>query len=474
MKRLLCSFVFIYSAACAQTLSFKKVECGTEFTIGLRSDSTLWGFGQNGNGQLGTEDFPDTDTPVQLVTSNKWKDIAAGSFHTIALAADGSLWGWGLNGNGQIGNDTTYVTRQQPVAVMSGARWLSIAAGQGHSLAIKSDGTLWAAGVNATGQLGTGDTTQRQEWTQIGTDNDWKLIAAGGIFSFGIKNDGSLWAWGYNDDGELGLGYLSYSVNRPTRVGTDTNWTGVSCGFVYSLALKRDGTVWSTGFNGAGSLGRTTVDNYDSSFALIDSANNWRTISAGCLHSLGITRDGTLWGWGNNSYGQLGNSGSSSMEPIGQAGIDNNWAYIAASDGAAIGVNLFGTHSAGFRTQANALCTAGSNYIGQLGNGTRLAGTTGQTEFNCDAAMIPTSIRNLTAKANTTIAVVPNPAKEAIQLAALSGNYHYTITDLVGKAMLSGDARGSEQINVTTLGTGTYLLHVTHQLGTSAIKFVKE
>src|SRR3989344_1483851 len=117
-----------------------------------------------------------------------------------------------------------------------------------HTIAIKSDGTLWAWGYNLYGQLGDGTTSQRNSPVQIGTDNNWVSISAGGYHTIAIKSDGTLWAWGSNDYGQLGDGTM-VDKTTPAQIGTDANWVSISAGDYHTIALKSDGTLWAWGRN---------------------------------------------------------------------------------------------------------------------------------------------------------------------------------------------------------------------------------
>src|SRR3990170_1798433 len=235
--------------------------------------------------------------------------IAAGSYHTLAIKSDGTLWAWGYNYSGQLGDGTTS-NKTTPVQIGTGTNWSQIAAGGYHSLAIKSDGTLWAWSGNSFGQLGDG--TSRDYKTtpvQIGTGTNWSQIAAGDYHTLAIKSDGTLWAWGYNSYGQLGDGASgggNYKTT-PVQIGTGTNWSQIAAGGYHTLAIKSDGTLWAWGGNSFGQLGDGTSSDYKTTPVQIGTGTNWSQIAAGGYHTLAIKSDRTLWAWGNY-YGQLGDA----------------------------------------------------------------------------------------------------------------------------------------------------------------------
>ncbi|MFV5698928.1 T9SS type A sorting domain-containing protein [Flavobacterium sp. ZT3R17] len=175
-----------------------------------------------------------------------------------------------------------------------------------HSLALKTNGTLWAWGSNDFGELGNGQTsTPRYIPTQIGTNTDWLSISAGGNFSAALRTDGTLWTWGDNSYGALGDGT---KINKivPTKIGIDTNWQFISSSLDTNIGRKSDGTDWIWGYNYSGQLGDGT--NIDKNVPTkIVNIIDLQTISQGWEHNTVIKTDGTLWVWGWNAYGQLGN-----------------------------------------------------------------------------------------------------------------------------------------------------------------------
>jgi alpha-tubulin suppressor-like RCC1 family protein len=202
-------------------------------------------------------------------------------------------------------------TRTSPVQVGSETDWEKISGGAQHSLAIKSNGTLWAWGANTNGQLGLGNIVNRSSPVQVGTETDWLMVTCGQNFSMAIRgsgSSGSLWAWGYNAQGRLGLGN-SASRSSPVQVGTDTDWAIVTAGYIFAVAVKTNGTIWSWGNNTYGRLGLNDPNGQisRSSPVQIGSLTDWAT-SAGSLSS-GINtisvKNGKLYGWGAGLNGTL-------------------------------------------------------------------------------------------------------------------------------------------------------------------------
>ena len=182
--------------------------------------------------------------------------------------------------------------------------------GYNHSIALKSDGTVWTWGLNNLGQLGNGTYQNSLSPVQVYGLNNVKRIAAGGNLSLALKNDGTVWAWGSNACGLGNGGTGSYTIVQVTGlanvkdivVGNDY-WTGNHR--TYSLALKQDGTVWAWGFNEYGQLGDGTY-NTRTTPVQVNDLSGVTDISACYFHSLALKSDGTVWAWGYNSYGELG------------------------------------------------------------------------------------------------------------------------------------------------------------------------
>lgn len=181
---------------------------------------------------LGTSDAPEGSGSVT---------VAAGSEHTLALKTDGSLWAWGKNRSGQLGDGTT-VNKSSPIRIGSDNNWKAVTAGRSHTLALKTDGSLWAWGGNNAGQLGDGPGINKTSPVRIGSTSDWKAVTAGDLHTLALKTDGSLWSWGYNFYGHLGDGTTSPRTS-PVRIGSAIDWNQVTAGSDYSFALKTDGSL---------------------------------------------------------------------------------------------------------------------------------------------------------------------------------------------------------------------------------------
>src|SRR3989344_6242212 len=249
--------IFFLLLSCSAYAATPQISARYKHTIAIKSDGTLWAWGYNLYGQLGDGTTSQRNSPVQIGTDNNRVSISAGGYHTIAIKSDGTLWAWGSNDSGQLG-DGTYNNKTTPTQITTvAANWVSISTGGLHTLAIKSDGTLWAWGYNSGGQLGDGTATQRNSPVQIGTGNNWTSIAAGYYHTIAIKSDGTLWAWGYNGYGQLGDGTM-VNKSSPAQIGTDNNWASIEAGGYHTLAIKSDGTLWAWGDNGYGQLGDGT------------------------------------------------------------------------------------------------------------------------------------------------------------------------------------------------------------------------
>ncbi len=281
----------------------KAITGGLDHTIILKNNGTVWATGYNAGGQLGLGDTADRDTFIQVAITDV-KAIAAGNLHTIILKEDGTVWMAGDNWDGPLGLEDFGVNTFTEVDI-TGVD--AIAAGDLHSIILKEDGTVWVAGSNEVGQLGLGDTTKRTTFTQVldislNPITGVKAVAGGGSHSIILKEDGTVWVAGSNEDGQLGLGD---TTNK--NIFTEVDITGVdaiAAGYLHSIILKEDGTVWVAGSNEDGQLGLGDTTNRNI-FTEVDTTGVG-AIAGGGSHSIILKEDGTVWVAGSNEDGQLG------------------------------------------------------------------------------------------------------------------------------------------------------------------------
>jgi alpha-tubulin suppressor-like RCC1 family protein len=305
------------------------IAAGTQHSLALRTDGTVWEWGAN---FFNEPEDPTlfSKTPVQVSGLSDVTAIAGGGLHSLALRADGTVWAWGFNDFGQLGNGTT-TSSSTPVQVNGLAGVTAIAAGDLHSLALRTDGTVWAWGYNYAGQLGNGTTTHSSVPVQVSGLSDVTAIAAGsaqGDHSLALRTDGTVWAWGYNYAGQLGNGTTTNSPT-PVQVSGLSDVTAIAAGFNHSLALRTDGTVRAWGNNFAGQLGNGTTTNSPTPVQANGLAGV-TAIAGGGLFSLAVLTDGTVRAWGDNSQGALGDGTlTSTSTPVQVSGLSGVTAIAA-------------------------------------------------------------------------------------------------------------------------------------------------
>lgn len=340
-----------------------SVSAGGRHTCGMRPDGTLWCWGHNTWGELGIGTSglgAEKSFPVQVDAGTAtWASTSAGGGHVCAIRSDGTLWCWGFNFNGEVGDGTT-AERSSPVQVGASTDWRSVSAGAGHSCGIRSDSSLWCWGGNPHGELG--NNTDAGGLTpglvDAGTPH-WASVSAGGGHTCGTRTDGTLWCWGFNFDGQLGQGTRA-DKSFPEQVGTGIDWVSVSAGGSHTCATQSDGSLWCWGDNSYGQLGNGTgADN--GSPGQVDGGSDWTSVSAGDRHTCGTRSNGTLWCWGNGADGALGN-GTSGLNvvrttPVQVSGGATDWASVSGG----------GSHSCATRTDQTLWCW-GANWFGQLGD----------------------------------------------------------------------------------------------------------
>jgi alpha-tubulin suppressor-like RCC1 family protein len=349
-----------------ERIFFTDEELFTQFVGGI-----LYTWGWNQNGRLGDGTTTNRSSPGTTAGSGtNWKQVACGNGHTAAIKTDGTLWTWGANDTGRLGDGTTTDRSSPGTTAGGGTNWKQVACGQSYIATIKTDGTLWTWGNNGNGRLGDGTTTSRlSPVTTAGGGTNWKQVACGQGHTAAIKTDGTLWTWGNNGQGRLGTGTTTDRSSPVTTAGGGTNWKQVSCGDRIIATIKTDGTLWTCGYNGLGNLGDGTTVNRSSPVTTAGGGTNWKQVAGGGGYTAAIKTDGTLWTWGYNTNGQLGDGTNTVFitSPKTTAGGGTNWKQVACGYAYTAAIKTDGT-----------LWTWGMNSVygfqssGQLGDGTTI------------------------------------------------------------------------------------------------------
>ena len=422
-----------------------QISVGRWFSAAITNSNVLYMWGYNAEGGCGTNTSEMLiSTPTQIVSSNNWLNVSCGGSHVMAVKTNGSLWGWGNNQNGQLGlTNVSGTNYSSPVQTISqGTNWVQVACGLNHSLGLKNDGSMWVWGYNYYGQLGNNQasTTGIYSPVKIGT-NSWVQVAAGYNMSAAIRNDGALFTWGFNGYGSLGDSTV-ISRSSPAQIGANLTWVEISVGASNISARKTDGTIWTAGNGTFGRIGNNTsisqssfvqtgsstsawvaVDMFttglgiakgtpapsvsptpqptptptptalppipvptvtfgnfklftwgsneqgqlgqNTSFAnmgisvptQVGTATNWSLVAGSNVAFLAVKSDGTLWGWGYNNMGQLGIGNLMNKSVPVQIGTGTDWATVQNG----VGANSYAIKNNG------ALYAWGSNFFGQLG-----------------------------------------------------------------------------------------------------------
>ncbi|MDO8535848.1 MAG: RCC1 repeat-containing protein [Candidatus Omnitrophota bacterium] len=322
-----------------------------------REDGTVWAFGNNTFGQLGDGTQTNRTTPVQVQGLTGVKETAADEYSSFALRSDGTVWAWGENSAGQLG-DGTFQRRLIPVNVFNNGE--AIAAGEHFTLVIDKNGDVWSWGYNPCGQLGDGTNITRNVPAKISGLFNIIAIAAGEWNGMALQIDGSVWVWGGNKYGQMAEGNIDnpYVPRLPTKIEGLSDIVAISMGYFHAMALRSDGSVWSWGDNAYGELGDdTTIASYEP--IQVQNIDNVVAIGAGGNQSVVLKNDGTVWMWGDNKYGQLGDGTLVERHlPAPVSGL-SNITDIGPGDVHTLAVKQDGT-----------LWSWGRNQSGELGDGT--------------------------------------------------------------------------------------------------------
>jgi alpha-tubulin suppressor-like RCC1 family protein len=303
------------AAASARVPRWLQVAAGGNFTCGIREGNTLWCWGAPDFGDLGTGAVNQKLRPQQIgKPTSGWVAVTAGSDHACALRRDTTLWCWGDNGEGAagIGSTADNVTRPHQVTTPAADGWASIAVGPDHTCAVRTDSTLWCWGDDWAGQLGVGRTSDGHLPEQVSSPatDGWAAVSAGAAHTCAVRTDGTLWCWGWNLLGQLGLGdqpdqELPQQVTAPAADG----WSLVEAGGEHTCAL-RGHALWCWGHNASGQLGiGGTTDQNVPRRVPVPTRRGWGLVTVGDHHTCATRTGHELWCWGENFHGELGLGG---------------------------------------------------------------------------------------------------------------------------------------------------------------------
>lgn len=314
-------------------------------------------WGANQSGQVGDGTVNNASSPVSLKKLTGVIQVAGGDGHSLALKSNGAVLVWGRNDGGQLG-DGTKTDRNAPFQIPNFKQVVQIAAGNAHSLALKSDGTVWAWGDNFYGQLGDGSFTSKSAPVQVAGLTKAVQVAAGTYHSIALKSDGTVWIWGSDKDFQLGK-TDRLNRNAPVQVAGLKGVIQVAGGTYHSMALKSDGTIWIWGTSYSGQLGHGHNLGFLYAPTKMATLSGVARIVAGPLHSLALKFDGTVWAWGAGDKGQIGNGSSADVNVPTQATGISSAVQIAAGGKHSLAALADGTVE-----------SWGENAAGQLGDGT--------------------------------------------------------------------------------------------------------
>ncbi|WP_164002840.1 MopE-related protein [Pyxidicoccus caerfyrddinensis] len=325
-------------------------------------------------------------TATQELTAVKVpQGVAAGAYHSLFLRKDGTVWAWGQNVAGQVGTGSASSTPvSQPTQVNGLPAIKALAAGIAHSLALDVSGNVWAWGQNASGQAGLGSAGGTVLVpTKVTALSGIQAIAANGNFSLALGTDGRLWAWGQNASGQVGTGATSASVSTPAVVTALPTIRSMAAGVNHVLALDAEGRVWGWGLNTSAQVGTGATSTTVLTPVQVAGLPRATAVAAGAGHSLIVDEQfGNVWAWGQNTFGQVGTGSASSTPVLAPTPVSGVFAVTA----------LVAGHNSSLAIIGNGFATAwGHNAAGQLGTGTTVnsaspVGVTGLADAKALAA----------------------------------------------------------------------------------------
>lgn len=430
-KIIVCSISVLLGLS--SSLHAQRIAAGGWHSLVICNDSTVKAFGENASGQLGDGTTTDQNLPVNVTGLTGIIAVSGGGdqleAHSMALKSDGTVWCWGSNLYGGLGNGST-TNSLMPVQAVTLTNMVDVSAGGWHSAALKNDGTVWTWGWNTDGQLGDGSTTDRTIPGVVPGLNNVVAIEAGIYHVLALKSDSTVWAWGDNVSGQIGDG-STIDRTSPVQVAGLSQVVKISAGRFFSLAVKSDGTVWTWGENLYGQLGNGS--NVDSPIPLQVTGLSGITsaiVATGAFHCMVEKNDNTVWAWGRNTYGNLGNNTvAHSSVPVQMQGMSD------------VGGLAAGTNFSLLFKDDGTFWGCGRNASGQLGDGAVIQKNimTQSTPVCPINVVVPNGLHDLSSAALSTLSVAPNPSEHGIfnirfaNSLPVSARCEIAIYDMVGR-----------------------------------------
>ncbi len=336
--------------------TWASVAGGKDHSCATTDDGELWCWGANWSNQVGVAGGANQTSPVRFGTDSDWSaSLGLGDFHSCAVKIDSSMWCWGSNWHGEGGHATVGASATA-TEVSSG--WAQVDAGRRVTCATRLDRTLWCTGVHADGRTGLGLTSgSTAALTQVGSADTWRLLSYGARHGCGVHDDGTLECWGNAGAGQTGQGATTWA--SPNLVGSATDWIEVSLGDRSSCGIRAGGSLWCWGWNVYGQIGQGDEDDGYTTPTQVAAGSTWTDVATSELSACAVRSDGTMWCWGANWWGMLGDGSYTNRYVPTQAGVDTNWESVTVGRGVACGI----------KTNGELWCW-GANWEGQAGTGT--------------------------------------------------------------------------------------------------------
>jgi alpha-tubulin suppressor-like RCC1 family protein len=276
-----------------------------------------------------------------------WCQVAAGNKHSLGIRTNGSLWSWGQNTIGALGDGTT-VNRSSPVSVVGGITdWCQIKTSCQLSVALRCNGSLWSWGSNCHGQIGDDTVVDKSSPVSVVGSINWckVFMDSSDGRTFASSCDCTLFAFGSNDNKEMGIGQQNFCASFPVSVlGGFTDWCQVSAGRCHSLGLRCNGSLWAWGNGSFGVLGNDNTETQFSPVSVVGGITDWCQVDAGSFHNVAVRCNGTAWSWGYNYSGQLGDDSIiNKSSPVSVVGSFTNWCQASAGEFHSVALRSNGT-----------------------------------------------------------------------------------------------------------------------------------